>query len=143
MTVKVAGVWELGWNTPILEIDLWEYPLRDFGVDKFFMMPISGVQSDVVIERQTMEEILAENQDLVHVFVDERGTQTLEDFVHPENALYVFGRVSLSVLPLAREQDVSLKIRTPRQIATMWPHQVAGIVLYDRFMKQQNSKVDE
>lgn len=48
--VKVAGIWELGWNTPIKEIELWEYPLRDFGVDAFYMTPITGIQSQFVQE---------------------------------------------------------------------------------------------
>jgi hypothetical protein len=48
--VVVAGMWELGWNTPIKEIDLWRYPLKDFGVDRFYMTPISGIESKKVIE---------------------------------------------------------------------------------------------
>ena len=49
--VRIAGFWELGWNTPIKEIELWEYPLKDFNVDKFYMTPITGIDSPYVIEK--------------------------------------------------------------------------------------------
>ena len=137
MTVAVAGVWELGWNTPIKEIELWEYPLRDFGIDAFYMTPVSGIHSSAVVERHTIEEILSENEDLVHVFVDERGTHELPTFSHPRNALYIFGKASLSLHPMARPGDITLRIPTPHNLATLWPHQCAALVLYDRFMKEQ------
>ena len=137
MTVAVAGIWELGWNTPIKEMDLWEYPLRDFGVDAFYMAPVSGIQNQQVIERHSIEEVLADNDDLIHVYVDERGTYSLPEFAHPKNALYIFGRANRSLLSLARPGDITLRIPTPHNLATLWQHQCAALVLYDRFMKEQ------
>ena len=137
MTVAVAGIWELGWNTPIKEMDLWEYPLRDFGVDIFYMTPVSGIDHNGVLERHTTEEVLAETADLVHVFVDERGSLELPTFSHPKNVLYLFGKASLSLHPMARPGDITLRIPTPNNLATLWPHQCAALVLYDRFMKEQ------
>ena len=52
--VKVASYWELDWNTPIKEIDLWRYPLQDFGVETFYMTPITGIESKFVEERPSM-----------------------------------------------------------------------------------------
>jgi hypothetical protein len=139
MTVKIAGIWELGWNTPIKEIDLWYYCLTDFGIESFYMTPITGIKSPWVIEKDTFEEILKENKDYTYVFVDERTENTLTDFVHPEKALYIFGRVNTgSYFHLMRKKDLTVKINTPENKATLWPHQVAGIILYDRFIKWQS-----
>lgn len=137
MTVNVAGHWDLNWNTPIKEIDLWEYPLRDFGVKRHYMTPISGIDSKKVHERKGIKEILEENKELTIIFCDERADTLLKDFKHPENALYVFGKANYSpFLSLAREQDLSLKIETKRQKGgLLWGHQAASIILYDRLMK--------
>ena len=139
MTVRVAGLWELGWNTPIKEVELWEFPVRDFGVERFYMTPVSGIRPDIIIqERHSMEEILAENEDLTVVHIDERGKEPLHSFVHPENALYVFGKVSLSAMvAYGRPGDRSVKISTPLNLGVLWPHQCLSLVLYDRFLKAQ------
>lgn len=139
MTVKIAGHWELGWNTPIKEIELWGFPLRDFGVNPmtdFFMCPVTGIQGKVQ-ERKTLDEILEENSDSTAIFCDERAQTTLSDFAHPENALYIFGRSNYSpFLALKREQDLSLKVETVREKGgLLWGHQAMSIILYDRMMK--------
>lgn len=135
--IKVAGFWDLHWNTPIKEIDLWEYPLRDFGVDQHYMIPISGIDNKKVHERQEINEVLDKNRDMTIIFCDERANTLLKDFEHPENALYVFGKANYSpFLNLAREGDLSLKIETVRpQGGLLWGHQAASIILYDRLMK--------
>lgn len=137
MTVRIAGLWELGWNTPIKEVDLWEYPLRDFNVERFYMVPVSGIRSEAVTEREYLDDVLAEcRQDGFDiVFVDERGETKLSQFTHPENVLYVFGKASQSALTFRDAEDVSVCIETPAQAALLWPHQAAVIVLYDRLVK--------
>jgi hypothetical protein len=135
-TIAVAGLWELGWNTPIKEIDLWEHPLKDFGVTTFYMTPVTGIFNPYVQERHGMEDILRENAHLTFVFVDERGTEDLTTFEHPEHALYIFGRSSTSAMAAwGREGDRSLVIPTVQNSGTLWPHQAAAIVLYDRMLK--------
>lgn len=135
-TVKLAGIWELGWNTPIKEVDLWEYPLQDFGVSQLYMTPVSGIGNHSVTERATMEAVLAENSGLTVVFIDEHATVDLKDFTHPDNALYVFGKASLSAwVAYNRPGDLSVKITTPEAKGLLWPHQAACIVLYDRMLK--------
>jgi hypothetical protein len=137
--VKVAGHWDLGWNTPIKEIDLWEYPMRDFGVDVHYMCPISGIDHKVE-ERNNIEQVLEENPDLTVIFCDERAETLLSDFAHPQKALYIFGRANFSpFLSLKRKQDLSLKIETVTpEGGLLWGHQAAAIILYDRYLKQQN-----
>lgn len=134
--VKVAGHWDLAWNTPIKEIDLWKYPLKDFGVETHYMTPVTGIKAKVE-ERDTLEEILEENKDYTVVFCDERAEVELKDFIHPEKTLYVFGRANYSpFLSLKRDQDLELRVETPHERGgLLWGHQAAGIILYDRFIK--------
>ncbi len=140
MTVKVAGLWELGWSAPLTEHDLWHYPLRDFGVDEWCMCPVSGirpVEPVLLKEYNELPEVFAANPDLTVVHVDESATDYLEDFVHPENALYVFGKVTLSSWKAyGQPEHKALKIRTIGSLGTPWPHQIAVLVLYDRMLKQ-------
>lgn len=133
MTVKVAGCWEQGWTTPIMEYDLWKFPLQDFKVDEFIMTPVSGI-SKKITEYKDIQEVIDNNPDLVPVFVDENGTTDLEDFEHPENALYICGRVSYSPMKLFKD-TLSVKVVTPAEGGRLWPHQAISIVLYNRFKK--------
>lgn len=137
MAVQIAGMWELGWNTPIKEADLWEYLVRDFGVDRWWMSPISGISNRHVSECAELLEILekARNDGLSIVFVDERGDVPLAEFEHPANAIYVFGKASSSPLSLRLDGEASVVIETQAKLGGLWPHQAASIVLYDRFMK--------
>ena len=137
MTVRVAGIWEQGWNTPILEVDIWEMVVREFGVERFYMTPVSGIVHPTVIERPSIINILEENKDYQAVFVDENATVDLQEFEHPENAIYIFGRVDHSgVLIYKREYDLSVKFTTPKNTGLLWPHQALSILLYDRFLKR-------
>jgi tRNA(Leu) C34 or U34 (ribose-2'-O)-methylase TrmL len=137
MTIKIAAFWELGWNTPIKEADLWMYPLRDFEVDQHYMVPVSGIYNTRISERDSIEKVLEENQDLTVVFCDENGDQKLTDFKHPENTLYIFGKTNYSpFLSLKREQDFSLRVETIKNRGLLWGHQAASIILYDRMVKQ-------
>lgn len=138
--ITVVGTWELGWNTPILEHDLWVYPLRDFGVDYHVMTPVSGISTDHLTERADMRSVIEEERGngQVIVFVDERGIVDLDEFIHPENATYVLGKASFSPFAAySSASDMSVRIRTPNQLATLWPHQAITLVLNDRFKKEQ------
>lgn len=137
-SVKIVGLWELGWNTPIKEIDLWEFPLRDFGVDAFYMCPVSGIEHSMVEERHSLEDLLKEAREdgITVVFVDEKGTTPLKNFRHPENVLYVFGKSGLNPLTAyGQKEDLSVVIETKANGGMLWPHQAAAIVLYDKMKK--------
>lgn len=135
--VKVAGLWELGWSAPLTEYDWWEMVMRDFDVDEHYMTPISGINRPVT-EVANIEDAMVANPGLTVVFVDERADTELQDFVHPENALYVLGKVSYSgFLAHKRDQDLAVRIQTNANKALLWPHQAAAVVLYDRGVKRQ------
>lgn len=134
---KLAGLWELGWNTPLKELELWEYIAKDFGVEEFYMTPVTGIYSNAVTEKHSMQEILDENKDMTKVYVDENGEVDLVDFKHPENALYVFGKAGSSpVATYASAGDLTVRIRTVNNKGLLWPHQAATLILYDRMLKE-------
>lgn len=138
MTVHIVGAWELGWNVPLLELDLWEHPLRDFGVDSFHMSPVTGIQrSRAVTEHPTIEDALTplRAQGLQVVYVDECGVTPLREFCHPADVVYVFGKASYSPMPTAHKDDQSVRVEFSE--GRLWPHQAAVVVLYDRMCKAQ------
>lgn len=137
--VVVAAIWEDGWNTPIKEFDLWYYPLQDFGVDEYVMTPVSGILTKKVKEFHTVEEILEKYKELPIILCDINGEQNLEEFKHPKDALYFFGRSSRSIVSSHGAGHQSLKIVTPNNKGTLWGHQAASIILYDRFLKSGNN----
>lgn len=136
MTVKVMGHWERGWDTPWQEYNWWIHPLREYNVNDFYMTPITGIGKDPVIERATIEEILQENADLTHVYIDESATVELQDFVHPTNALYILGRTGYSPISKKTENDLAVKIPSNVNQGGFWAHQAAVMVLYDRYLKE-------
>lgn len=131
--IKVAGLWELGYSAPLTEYELWHFMLRSFEVDEWCMSPVSGLLGKQVTERAALETFIDENPNLVPVAVDEHGVIPLQDFKHPENALYLTGKAGRSVLSLGA---TSVRVETPcKEPGLLWPHQALAIVLHDRQVK--------
>lgn len=130
--VKVAGLWEFGWNVPLVEHDLWNFVIRDFKVDEWCMSPVSGIAKPVV-ERHNTRTFIDDNPSLTPIIIDENGDVPLREFSHPEDVLYVFGKVGRSMLSLGYQ---SVRVETPAQDGLLWSHQILSIVLYDRQVKQ-------
>lgn len=135
--IKVAGIWEQGWNTPIKEMDQWEMVLKEYNVNQFYMCPISGIYHSLITERDSLETVLKENPDITVVFVDEKAETSLDNFIHPENVLYIFGCTSHSAMYLFDSNNhKSVKIITPTNKGLLFAHQTAAVLLQDRFNKQ-------
>jgi tRNA(Leu) C34 or U34 (ribose-2'-O)-methylase TrmL len=138
MTVKIAGFWENAWQAPLNEFDLWIHPLREFGIDEMHMVPNTGINSvkSRVHEYDDLEYILNKFPELPRVFVDEAADTSLTDFVHPADALYIFGKTSLAPYKIyAQPGDHVVKIDTVTNNGGFWSHQAASMLLYDRFTK--------
>lgn len=145
--IKVVGNWELSWNTPIKEAELWNFLLRDFQISEWYMWPISGIKhsedhSVNLHERQTLEEVLEENKDIPHVYVEPYNPafpdikpQDLREFEHPEDVLFIFGTAHFNPATRAREQDKILMVPTIENKGVLWPHQCLAVILYDRLVK--------
>jgi hypothetical protein len=136
MTVKVVGQWERHWKSPMEEYNTWIHPLREFGIDDFYMCPISGISGHVK-ERVGLSEVFDENPDLTRVYIDESAEVKLSDFVHPENALYVIGKTSYSPFKTEFRVDIDKAVKIPslRNMGGFWGDQALILILYDRFLK--------
>lgn len=135
--IKVAGCWELSFNTPLVEYDQWAFPLRDFGVDQYLMTPVSGIDRKKFFKEEVdIPTVIANNPDLTPVYFDEKGTTLLEDFNHPEDVLYILGRAGYSPWLAAGGNGISVKIPTKCNGGMLWPHQVMCLALYDRMKKE-------
>jgi len=136
--IKVAGCWELGYSTPLIEFDHWAFMLRDFGVDEWYMAPVSGINKRVTELRDVLEA-LDLNPDLTPVYVDENGEIPLPSFTHPEHAIYLTGKAGYSPWVAAgRPAGQSVRIPTQRETPSkglLWPHQALSILFYDRLIK--------
>lgn len=132
--VIVAGIWEQGWFDFKTELNLWYFPLKDFGVDEFAMTPVSGLNNNKVREFNSVEEMI-KYYGLPVIICTEYGDSELNDFTHPKNALYFFNRTSGGNLPI--NPDYTLRIDTELNKGMLWGHQAASIILYDRFKKWQ------
>lgn len=153
MAVTVAGNWELSWNTPIAEGHLWNLPLRAFEVEEWKMTPVTGIKNTDagtkyatnLTEYHTFEEMLADCAG-TRIFVEppnkfNRIEMTLlQDFVHPEDAVYIFGSAHLNPTQLyAKEGDLGLTVPTTRGSGVCWPHQIMVAIMYDRLVKSCQS----
>lgn len=151
MTVKVAGHWEIGYNTPIIEANYWNLVLRDFEVEEWLMAPVSGIchneeTSIHLKEFKNYDEMLSSCAELPRVFFEPRtkhqnpDTIWMHDFKHPEECVYVFGSAHYNpTLQHKREQDVVVSIKTKDDKGVLWSHQCIALVLYDRMVKSWQS----
>ena len=137
MTIKVLGNWERAWVAPFNEWDLWIHPIKEFGINELSMVPVTGLEKGNLSEYSDISEALAQNSDLVHVYIDEAATTNLVDFSHPENALYIVGKTSYSPYATNYREgtDLAVKIPTVNNSGGFWSHQAISLVLYDRYLK--------
>lgn len=143
-TVKVAGIWELNWNTPLTESWLWTFVLREFDIKDWHMTPATGIKHNEshtfmsLIEHDTpiqMVEQLSEDESYTRVFIDENGDTCLTDFEHPEKAIYFFGCAGRAPTTHKKEGDLVVSIPTLMHQSVLWPHQCLLTVLHDRYVK--------
>lgn len=133
--VIIASYWELGYDSPLREMERWKFMAKDFGVDKIHMLPVSGISDPLFEDLPDLQAVFDKYPGVPAVFIDEHADTDLGSFMHPEDVIYVFGRTGYSPLALKRETDLGVVIPTPNNLAGMWSHQAATLVLYDRFMK--------
>jgi hypothetical protein len=144
--VVVAGHWEIGYNTPMIEAYQWQFPINEWKVDKWLMCPVSGIKVGSnklgLEEFADYEKMLESCPDLVRVFIEPRtkhqnpDTIWLDDFEHPEDAVYIFGSAHYNpTLKHKREQDFVVSIKTKIDSGGLWPSQCLCLVLDDKRRK--------
>jgi len=148
--IKLAGCWDTWENAEREYLVHWKFMTKHFGVDTLYMTPVTGLADKFknrldytetkFIELPTLEDVIKANPEFAPVIVDENGATELSKFKHPENALYLFGRVSYSPLESLKRQEVSVRIPSwskhkNASLGLLHPHQAAAIVLYDKMNK--------
>jgi len=147
--IIVAGKWEIGYMTPIMEANFWNFVLRDFEVKKWLMCPVTGIKHNEHLKMDLEEfddynKMLDKYDGYQRVFIEPRTkhqnpeTTWLHDFEHPEHCIYVFGHAHYNPTILhRREGDVVVSIKTIQDKGVFWANQCLALVLYDRMQKWQ------
>jgi|SRR3989344_6016701 len=148
--VKVAGCWDTWEATEQEYLIHWRFMTKHFGVDTLYMTPVTGLADKLknsldyteskFVELPSLEDVIKANPKLTPVIVDENGATELSEFKHPDNALYLFGRVSYSPLESLKGEKLSVRIpswskHSNASLGLLHPHQAASIVLYDKMTK--------
>lgn len=148
MAVKVVGYWDAWFQSRENEYDVcWRFMLKHFGVDQIIMLPRLGIRENLpldytdtdMIEMNTIHEALAANPELTPIMVDERATTPIQEFQHPENVLYIFGRTGKNPMdeftPWTGQSVVIPGVPQYMGDPLLHPHQACSIILYDRMNK--------
>ena len=129
----------------------WKFMVDHFGVDEFYMTPDTGLGEQLkndhneniqlLYESNNIETIINNNPTLTPIIIDENGDIELKDLVHPDNALYILGKVGYSPKENLDSNFISVKIpswsKNPNtSYGLLHPHQALSIVLYDRRIKE-------
>lgn len=128
--VEVAGTWDTGWSAPLTEIIQWWAVMRSYEIPMLHMCPVSGIKHNMLTEHNNFDSLLRTTS-LTPVFVDEDADVELEDFDHPDNALYIFGKANFSPRVVYGTGHLSVRIDCPKT-GMFWPHQALALVMRDR-----------
>jgi hypothetical protein len=151
--IGVLTFWEtfVGVDNPIYLADIWKDTIKPLGATNLFYIdeeglnPKHGDESLPCKIYPALDDFIAEHKDKTLVYLEAKRNipeaikyQELKDFKHPkENVIYLLGKDSsslpLETLPLKSNFVVSI---STRDNLALWSIVVAGIVLYDRKVKQ-------
>ena len=125
--------------------DQWSWLFSNFGVTEIWERGWNG-STDANLSQPTMKidtaaELSAKRPVIVLAAADGKyvqGDQSLVDFIHPENAIYLFGG---SKSNLNDEDDLGgvvpdALVYIPTVEHEMYSHAAAYITLYDRYVKR-------
>lgn len=119
MAAIIAACREEGWLDRITDNAQWDNLCRSFGVDLQLVVEFSEI---VVPDGYAV------------VVMDESGEDSLEDFTHPENVIYIFGRSTLNRIQDGITHDHSVQINTVEQKG-IFGVSIAGALLYARSLQ--------
>jgi len=145
--IIVLARWERGWLDPRVELNQWKDMIKAFNVDKFIMIPKTGIMRDTQVdfeEFDKVEDALEKYKNLKRVFVEAPidfqkhniKYVPLRKYKHPKDAIYLFGKSGTDNIYLMKEGDDAVAIETPKT-EVLWGVIACGIVLYDRVIKWQ------
>ena len=124
--------------------DQWSWVFSNFGINAIWERGYNNPDADIfqpTVKISTAVELPSERPLVVLAPVDGRyiqGNVNLKDFVHPENAIYLFGG---SQDNLSDEDDLGGRkpdalVYIPVVEHEMYGHAAGYIVLWDRYIKR-------
>ena len=111
--------------------------------DDFFPGPTDGIAWRQVLSAfggykiSFIDDGVVKIDPSILIIFDEVGEIPLADFVHPENAQYLFGCTAMRELPATYPDVPSVRIEVPNIVHNqgLFGCQAAAIVLYDKEVK--------
>lgn len=120
---RVLAFKEPTWFEDLADEAFWKLTCRAYGVEYTLLNP----DTDNLAEAIEPGEVV--------VVLDEQGTESLEDFVHPTDCVYVFGRTHMNTLMADIPHTHSVRIDYPGT-NSLFGAIAASITLADRLRKQ-------
>ena len=108
--VTIIGYWEKDWLDPKVEFFMMKQLKSAYKVDRVIMIPKLLSERTSLDQYDTLEEAL-DTVDGELIYMEHTADSLLQNFKHPENAVYVFGKVGVS--HKHREDGVKIRIDTP------------------------------
>lgn len=137
--ITVLGMWEPGWmEAERTERRLWKQTVQAFGVTRWAMADVRGGPFTSPVQYETLQEMLAAHPGPKTFLIPPGRTDSwrLADYVHPQNAIYVFGNSKETLVDAVTPDDEVVSICTPNQ-SVMFGHVALAPVLFDRMVKQR------
>lgn len=124
--------------------DQWSWVFSNFGVTEIWERGYENADADIyqaTVKINTAADLPAERSLVVLAPIDGRyiqGNQSLDIFVHPENAIYLFGG---SMENLTDEDDLGGRVPDalvyiPTVSLEMYAHAAGYLTLHDRYVKR-------
>ena len=131
--VTLLGLWESGWLEPKVEAFMWRQLAGAYDVDELALCPQRLSPRTNLSQFETVGAALRELSG-TPVFLDPSRGEELSSFVHPPDAVYVFGRSGDNNHRWA-DGAAFVRIATPAPV-DFFALNAAAIVLYDREAKR-------
>lgn len=137
--IAVLGLWEKDWmDHERTERRIWKQTIQAYNVDRWCMAVAPPGQFTSPIQYAHIDDMFnaPEHQGVRTFLVAPRTMEgtPLQNYEHPQDAIYVFGDAADNLVRFIRPQDHVVSIFTPSQ-AAMFAHAVVGTVLFDRARK--------
>jgi len=125
--ITLIGRSEKDWLDNRVELFIWKQLCSAFKVDRLIMVGISNNPRITIEQYKTVEEAIKVSEGKV-ILLEPKGDIILSKFVHPKNAIYIFGNAMNHNL---KQEGVKIRIDTPT-MTDMFAFNAAAIVLADR-----------
>lgn len=130
--VTLIAMRETGWIPARLESFMWRQLAAAYGARHRL---VGGKSPGEPCDLEEAFGVLADGGK--RVFLDPWEGESLRDFQHPAEAVYVFGRAGDDCRRWRRPEDLVVRIHTPQEVDLFATH-AASIVLQDRSWKHGN-----